>query len=490
MSDPHDVAALTAELASAGFLEESAEDLYENAPCGYFSTTPDGRIVKVNQTFLDWTGYRRDELVEARRFADLLAPGDRIFHETHYAPLLEMQGAVREIAVELVCADATRLPVLVNATLRRNEDGVPRVIRTTVFNAAERREYERELVRERERAESRSRSALALEHVMEGVLLVDANGKVELLNAAGLALLRVDASVYGGDVGSAIPGWNAIAGRVPVGEPGRWPAPAALPLGRGEGELWVAVAGVDSGDGIVYTIRDITAERRLDEIRDDIVAIASHELRTPLAGVVGAAKTLLEREKQLGAEMKGQLLVMVVEQSERLTRIVDELLLTSNLDAGLFQGAEAAFDAAAVAERAAAVVAGARGVAPRLRLDLEPGVTANADPAHTEQVLVSVIDNAVAYSPPASTVSVTVHAHRNRARFLVEDEGPGIPLRERGRVFEKFYRLDPDQLGGVGGAGLGLYIARELVERMNGRIEIAPRDGPGTTVVVDLPLAR
>jgi len=125
-----------------------------------------------------------------------------------------------------------------------------------------------------------------------------------------------------------------------------------------------------------------------------------------------------------------------------------------------------------------------------LRLDLEPGVTANADAAHTEQVLVSVIDNAVAYSPPASTVSVTVHAHRNRARFLVEDEGPGIPLRERGRVFEKFYRLDPDQLGGVGGAGLGLYIARELVERMNGRIEIAPRDGPGTTVVVDLPLAR
>src|SRR5918995_6189756 len=80
--------------------EESAEDLYENAPCGYLSTTPDGVIVRLNATFLRWTGYRREELVGVKRFQDLLTAGGRIYHETHYPPMLQMQGTVREIAVE------------------------------------------------------------------------------------------------------------------------------------------------------------------------------------------------------------------------------------------------------------------------------------------------------------------------------------------------------------------------------------------------------
>ena len=134
-------------------MEESAEDLYENAPCGYLSTLPGGLIVKVNGTFLDWTGYDRDELVGRRRFQDLLTVGGRIYHETHYAPLLHMQGSVREIAVEVVRADGGRLPSLVNSVLRRDEAGEPAMVRTTVFPAEDRREYERELLRARQDAE-------------------------------------------------------------------------------------------------------------------------------------------------------------------------------------------------------------------------------------------------------------------------------------------------------------------------------------------------
>jgi PAS domain S-box-containing protein len=134
------------------------EDLYEEAPCGYLSALPGGTIVKVNQTFLAWTGYVRDDLVGRRRFQDLLAPGGRIFHETHYAPLLRMQGSVREIALDLVCADGRRLPVLVNSVLKTDEAGAPRLVRTTVFNATHRKEYERELLRERQRAEQESKA--------------------------------------------------------------------------------------------------------------------------------------------------------------------------------------------------------------------------------------------------------------------------------------------------------------------------------------------
>ncbi len=137
----------------ATLLEESAEDLYENAPCGYISALPGGLIVRANQTFLTWMGYRREDLVGRRRFQDLLTAGGRIFHETHYAPLLQMQGSVREIAVEMVCADGRRLPALINSVLRRDEAGKPLLVRTTVFNATDRKEYERELLRERQKAE-------------------------------------------------------------------------------------------------------------------------------------------------------------------------------------------------------------------------------------------------------------------------------------------------------------------------------------------------
>jgi PAS domain S-box-containing protein len=133
--------------------DEDAEDLYENAPCGYVSALPDGLIVKVNQTFLAWTGHRREDLVGRKRFQDLLTAGGRIFHETHYAPLLRMQGEVREIAVEVICATGGRLPVLINSVLKRDGAGKPLLTRTTIFNATDRKEYERELLRARQKAE-------------------------------------------------------------------------------------------------------------------------------------------------------------------------------------------------------------------------------------------------------------------------------------------------------------------------------------------------
>jgi sigma-B regulation protein RsbU (phosphoserine phosphatase) len=132
-------------------LEDSAEELFENAPCGYVTTDLGGTIVQVNRTFEEWTGLAREQLLAGRRFQDLLSAGGRIYYETHFAPLLQMQGWVREIAVDIVRADGTPLPALINAVLRRDPSGTPRVIRTTVFDATDRRRYEQELVRARDR---------------------------------------------------------------------------------------------------------------------------------------------------------------------------------------------------------------------------------------------------------------------------------------------------------------------------------------------------
>ncbi|WP_053718164.1 PP2C family protein-serine/threonine phosphatase [Saccharothrix sp. NRRL B-16348] len=139
--------------AFSALLEDSADDLYENAPCGYLSTMLDGHIAKVNGTLLRWLGYEREQLVGRLRFADLLSVGGKLYHETHFAPLLRMQGEVGGVALEMVAADGTRLPVLVNSTVKTGGDGEPLLIRTTVFDASDRRSYERELLRARQEAE-------------------------------------------------------------------------------------------------------------------------------------------------------------------------------------------------------------------------------------------------------------------------------------------------------------------------------------------------
>ena len=97
----------------AQILEGTATDLFEEAPCGYLTTQPDGTIAKVNRTFESWTGLGRDELLNQTRFQDLLSTGGKIYYETHYAPLLQMQGWVKQIAVDIVRVDGSRLPALV-----------------------------------------------------------------------------------------------------------------------------------------------------------------------------------------------------------------------------------------------------------------------------------------------------------------------------------------------------------------------------------------
>jgi phosphoserine phosphatase RsbU/P len=155
----------------AALLDDDPVALYERAPCGYLSTTPDGTIIKVNQTFLLWTGYDRSTLVGRQRFADLLTAGGRIYHETHYAPMLRMQGAARQIALDLVCADGTRLPALVNAVLERDDAGNPVVVRAAIFDATDRREYERELLRAKEAAEESEQLARQLATTLQQTLL-------------------------------------------------------------------------------------------------------------------------------------------------------------------------------------------------------------------------------------------------------------------------------------------------------------------------------
>ncbi|MFE6092657.1 PP2C family protein-serine/threonine phosphatase [Streptomyces massasporeus] len=139
--------------AFTALLEDSAEDLYESAPCGYLSTLMDGTIAKINTTLLDWLGLDHEAVAGRKRFADLLTIGGKLYHETHFAPLLRMQGELRGIALDMRRRDGSPLPVLVSAVIKHGTEGEPLLIRITVFDASDRRAYEKELLRRREEAE-------------------------------------------------------------------------------------------------------------------------------------------------------------------------------------------------------------------------------------------------------------------------------------------------------------------------------------------------
>jgi sigma-B regulation protein RsbU (phosphoserine phosphatase) len=149
----------TLDAAFAAVLEDSAEELYEKAPCGYLSTLMDGTVAKVNATLLEWLGLERDRVVGRMRFTDLLTVGGRLYHETHFAPLLRMQGEVSGIALEIRQAGGARMPVLVSSAVKHSATGDPLLIRTTVFDARDRRAYEEELLRRRQAAEEARRQA-------------------------------------------------------------------------------------------------------------------------------------------------------------------------------------------------------------------------------------------------------------------------------------------------------------------------------------------
>ncbi|MGV9273625.1 PP2C family protein-serine/threonine phosphatase [Streptomyces griseosporeus] len=158
--DPHDSGrGAWNDAAFAALLEDSAEELYDSAPCGYLSTLMDGTIAKINATLLGWLGRDRAEVVGRMRFTDLLTVGGKLYHETHYAPLLRMQGEISGIALEVKRSDGVRMPVLVSSAVKHGSTGEPVLIRTTLFDARDRRAYEEELLRGRKEAEKARKQA-------------------------------------------------------------------------------------------------------------------------------------------------------------------------------------------------------------------------------------------------------------------------------------------------------------------------------------------
>jgi two-component system phosphate regulon sensor histidine kinase PhoR len=339
--------------------------------------------------------------------------------------------------------------------------------------------------------EERERAARVLAHIGDGVFFVDGGGVIRLWNPAIAAVTGIaTADALGRRPHDVLPGWAAIEALVPVASAPAYAAKHAetVPLDLGDRELWISVSAVQFPDGTVYALRDLTEERGIERLKSEFVATVSHELRTPLAAVYGAAMTLRRQDLELDDDHRRRLLAVIAGESDRLARIVEQVLAASRLDSGTFAFAVEHCEPGPLALQ---VVEAARAHAPAgILIELAPGNDlpgVAADPDMLRQVLANLVENAVKYSPAGGRVLVSLEPHEGRVLFAVRDEGLGIPLRDQERIFEKFFRLDPNLTLGVGGTGLGLYICRELVRRMGGRIWVASRKGEGSTFFFELP---
>jgi signal transduction histidine kinase len=232
----------------------------------------------------------------------------------------------------------------------------------------------------------------------------------------------------------------------------------------------------------------LTRLREFDRLKDEFIAIVSHELRTPLTSVYGAAMTL-ERHT-LDEERQRALLEIIATEAARLSRLLDDILWVSRLDSGR---ARPFITRVEPLPLTVDVVDATRthlpvGLSVELLHDPVPPDVA-ADPDKLRQVLVNLIENAVKYTHEGR-IEVRLDHRDGRVRFSVRDEGPGIPLAQQERIFEKFYRLDPNMTQGVGGTGLGLYICRELIDSMQGEIWVESAPGEGSTFSFELPVAQ
>jgi signal transduction histidine kinase len=233
--------------------------------------------------------------------------------------------------------------------------------------------------------------------------------------------------------------------------------------------------------------RTVEELRRLGRLRADFVSMVSHDVRTPLAAVIGSARTLEQRWRDLSPEQRDRFLALIADETARLAALVGEVTDTSRIDQGTFSYTFGEVDIGALVDDAVAAAEIARSDS-NLESAVEAGLPhVDGDPVRLRQLLTNLIDNAVKYSPEGAPVEVRAEAVNGHIRVDVVDHGRGIAPRDQRLIFERFGRVPGTSKPGT---GLGLYIARAIAEAHGGDLRVSSKLGEGSTFTLDLPSRR
>jgi PAS domain S-box-containing protein len=491
--------------------EESLAELYDEAPCGYLASAPDGTILRVNQTLLRWTGYAPEELTGVRRLMDLLTVPGRIFYQTHLQTRLSMHGEVREATLDLLRADGTVLPILLNAVLHRDDGGQPWYVRSMIVDLTERRRYELELLGARRRAEQ---LAAVVDAAGDAILVMSPDGTILTWNRGAERLFGWPAAqTVGRRVGQLL---------VPSDRQEEH-ARCLAELTRGL-ELWLETVRVDRSGrrldvslaltphtealgevgAISAIIRDVSdrrraeAEQRRAERLQTVGTLAggvAHEVNNQVMAVLGYGEFL---RRALGPDhpQAGDLGEMMT-AAARAAQISHQLLAFSQQALIMPRVLDLHRLASGAAERLSSELGSEKAllIAPNRSRH-----RVRADRTQIEQVLINLTANARDAMAPGGQLTITVEdtvlteadpsvgaaedvVAGSYVLLSVQDTGSGIDPADLPHVFEPFFTTKP-----VGeGTGLGLSMVYGIVKQHHGQVSAASEPGAGTTIRIYLP---
>jgi PAS domain S-box-containing protein len=466
------------------------QDLYHNAPCGYHSLDADGYFIMINDTELGWLGYQREEVI-GKAFVDLLTPNSGVLFRKRFL-LFKQQGHIENLEFELIRKDGSVLPVSLNATIAKNEAGHYLMSRSTTFDISDRRATQAAL------QESARRWQALRNDVQLVVVSLDLYGNVEYINPFFLDLTDYkESEVLGKNwfdcflSAESRPQSNLAFHEFLENNIHTYYENAIVTkMGKERAIAWNNILLRNDHGGITGIISigaDITKRQEIDRLKSEFVSTVSHELRTPLTAIRGSLGLLAAGVYNKKPEKHQQMLTVAAEQTDRLVRLVNDILDLQRLESDKVELVREVCDAADLVHQAVAAIQTSADAEQIKLLVAVESMAVWAFPDAILQTLTNLLGNAIKFSEPGGTIWLEAKAEDDQVLFSVRDRGRGIPSDRLEAIFERFHQVDASDSRQKGGTGLGLAICRHIVEQHNGRTWAESVLGEGSTFYFTLP---
>lgn len=463
------------------------EHLYENAPCGYFSFVPDGKIIKANKTFQNWIGISSDEVTDLR-FVDLLYKGSTIYYEMIFLPMLKMQGFLNEINFDIVKKDKTTFPGLINAVAVRDDKHNLKAVNVTLINITDRKNYERELITAKEEA-NRERIKFEILSNQVPTIIWTANdiGQIDFINKQYYKLTQnqpaKDKKLYICDLvtedhlSSLKKKWDEARQNNTILEQ------EVRLKDRTQNPTWYLLRAipfikdhfaVETERSWLGTLTDINLQMKALQMKDDFISIASHELKTPITVI----KSYLQILREVSKDAHQITLINKCESGvSSMHQLINHLLDTSNISSEELTIHKKRVDLFAIIKDCIAAYEFSKTKHKiLLRGDLQP-VFVFADKIRLEQVINNLLSNAIKYSPDTDKVIVSIDNKKESGKVIVSVKDFGSDIN---KIFDRYFRVKSRKSDRITGWGLGLFIIQQIIKSHNSVIEVESEVGKGS----------
>ncbi|MDP9081319.1 MAG: ATP-binding protein [Bacteroidota bacterium] len=453
---------------------------------------PDGKIIKVNETFISWTGFSVQKITQEMNITDLFSNGGKLYYHMFYAPLLQLQAKVNEISFDIYRNDGSCFPGLLNANAVKDRSERIVAINVSVTDITDRKKYERELLNAKTLAEAQKNNfETVAAYIPEMIWTSGGNGRINYVNKrfadffgiaqTNEASMRIDSLIHPEDRLTAKRTW--LKG-ISSGQEFR----IQLRLRTSSEEYnWYLFKGtpyvgvnqqIERWLGSCLNIHEHITEI---ERRDEFISIASHELKTPITSL-NLSLQILRSIKSGLTDKQISLVEQASRNAKKIHALIDDLLNVKRLTEGQLALYKRRFSLYKLIFNCKnSFPADAQAL---IKIIADSSMELVADEHRIEQVIINFINNALKYAP-GSVITISAEQQRNRTKISVADKGPGIPESKVSHIFERYYRADHSGLE-YSGLGLGLYICAEIIKRHDGHIGVETRPGEGSNFWFEL----